>query len=64
MILFLIIMFMYFLVISENNVYVSLDKISTVKIVSTIWLNNNQIIVCCEKNTFILYEVINGKTYF
>lgn len=37
------------------------DKISSVKIVSTIWLKNNQIIVCFEGNTIFLYEVLEGK---
>jgi hypothetical protein len=37
------------------------DKISSVKIVSTIWLNNKQIIICFEGNTIFFYEVLEGK---
>lgn len=47
-----------------TSVQVFFDKISAVKIVSTIWLNNNQIIVCCNGNTIFRYEVFDGKIVY
>lgn len=39
----------------------SFDKISPVKIISTVWLNNYQIIVSCEGNLIFLYQMSEGK---
>lgn len=49
---------------NEKHVQVFFDKISPVKIVSTVWLNNNQIIVCCKGNTIFRHEVFEGKYTF
>lgn len=52
---------MYFIGLKERNFDIFLDQISTVKIVSTVWLNNNQIILCREGNTAFLYDIFVGK---
>ncbi|XP_025209201.1 WD repeat-containing protein 6-like isoform X2 [Melanaphis sacchari] len=49
----------HIVILKSTSIQVFFDKISTVKIVSTIWLNNNQIIVCCIGNTFVRYEVFD-----
>jgi len=48
---------------SEKCFRVIVNKISSVKIVCTIWLNNYQILACCEGNTVLLYKVFEGKNH-
>lgn len=45
----------------HKPVQLFVNKISSQKIISTIWLNNNHIIVCFEGNTIFLYEVLEGE---
>lgn len=45
----------------NKPVQLFVDKISSLKIISTIWLNNNNIIICFEGNILLLYEVLEGE---
>lgn len=45
----------------EQCVQVFFDKVTSVKIVSSVWLNINLLILSCDGNTILLYQVSEGK---
>lgn len=45
----------------EKCIQTIIDQISQVKIISTVWLNHNQIIVSHKGNTICVYNVFDGK---
>lgn len=59
--IFQIYMLVYFTAMGEICYQLFIDKISPVKINSTVWLNPNQIVLSCKGNKICLYNCWDGK---